>query len=223
MTSKALLVSVFVALAASVCASVNLNTDAAGGLREAQVESSKGQKLKALSMLESQLMDSGATVGLETQDWDHSDAVRQGIRIWSDALGSENPFKFSTSAKRPDILVKFVTTLQSEGDIQGKVDIDRQFFWGGHAHGYHVVSTVYVCDTTEGGRPLSEAEVREVVAHELGHVLGLDDNPQTQGLMGPFVPGEPRTTASDDEINTVLNYRADLRDAIQRVESALTG
>ena len=113
------------------------------------------------------------------------------------------------------ILVKFVNAIDSGGDVQGQVEATRMLHWGSTVS-YKIEGTLLVRRTT-GRRALTEDEMTEVVAHELGHLLGLDDADECAGLMGPFVAGRPRLKPSKNEVNAVVNYRLDLHAAIAKL------
>lgn len=182
--------------------------------------SAGGARGKQLATLKSYLLTDPVTVGLdageEDADW-KQDAIRSGIQVWNDSI-PDSPFVLAKPGEKPMIAVRFVNGIGSSGDVQGQVESTRYLRWGSQVS-YRIEATLQVKVST-GRRQLRDVEFTEVVAHELGHVLGLDDNSECVGLMGPFVPGHARPAPSREEIRAVLDYRDQLRDAIAKLGPA---
>jgi hypothetical protein len=177
---------------------------------------SAGARGKQIATLESYLLTQQVTVGLDpndTSDW-KADSIQQGLQIWSDAV-PDNPFVLARPGQKPMVVVKFVNSIASGGDVQGQVEATRMLHWG-NSVSYKIEATLLVRRTT-GRRELRQDEITEVIAHELGHLLGLDDAEDCVGLMGPFVPGHARVKPSRAEVDAVLDYRDQLRDAIAKL------
>ncbi|HWA82358.1 MAG TPA: hypothetical protein VG820_02920 [Fimbriimonadaceae bacterium] len=176
-----------------------------------------GARGKQLATLESYLLSNSVTVGLDPSDdadW-KADSIDAGLRVWADAL-SDSPFRIAKPGQKPMIVVKFVDSIDSGGDVQGQVEATRTLHWGSSVS-YQINGTLLVRRTT-GRRDLRPDELTEVVAHELGHLLGLDDAQECVGLMGPFVSGRPRLKPSKEEVDAVVNYREELRSAIAKLD-----
>lgn len=177
---------------------------------------SAGARGKQLATLQSYLLAQPVTVGIDPSDqgdW-KTESILKGIQIWSDAL-EDSPFVLARPGQKPMVVVKFVNSIETGGDVQGQVEATRMLHWG-NAVSYKIEATLLIRRTT-GRRELREDEISEVVAHELGHLLGLDDAEECVGLMGPFVPGHARVRPSREELNAVLDYRDQLRTAISRL------
>lgn len=211
------------ALCASVllCASLlapagGLITPEAASVVHANPGKNAGARGKQLATLQSYLLTDAVTVGLDPgqdDDW-KSDSIGAGLRVWADAI-NDSPFRLAPQGQKPMIVVKFVDSIDSGGDVQGQVEATRLLRWGSSVS-YKIEGTLLVRKTT-GRRDLRPDELTEVVAHELGHLLGLDDAGECVGLMGPFVPGHPRMKPSKEELNAVIEYRSELRDAIAKL------
>lgn len=175
-----------------------------------------GERGKQLATLQSYLLSNPVTVGIEpgTSPGGQGNAIRDGLAVWSDALG-DSPFVEAQPGTKPMVVIKFVRNIRGPGDIQGQVEATRYLKWG-PVVGYRLEATMLVKETT-GDRDLTNEELVEVVAHELGHLLGLDDANRCDGLMGPFVAGSPRTKPSRAEVDAVVAYRRQLRAAIDRL------
>lgn len=144
-----------------------------------------------------------------------SSTVSRGIQTWTERLG-ESPFAFTKSDK-PDIKVVFVSDIESGDDVQGQVHCLRQVAWGRKGSSYRIKGTILIRDNVDG-RQLDSSEKTAVIEHELGHVLGLDDDENPSHLMGPFVAGQPVDGPTEDEVETVQEFRSEVRDALNRIE-----
>lgn len=190
---------------------------------EAMSDLSRDQGQCALAKLESLLMKQPVSVGIDTttlpfQSKLFGDALKQGMSIWSSAI-ADSPFVPAAGAARPMVLVKFVDKMDnpSDGDLQGLIEAQHEYRWSTSFHSNKLVSTMYIVYHTDG-RTLTQNEMAEVVAHELGHLLGLTDNDAPKGLMGPFVAGYPRLAPSTAEVTAVNDFRQTLRDSIAKAE-----
>lgn len=180
----------------------------------------------ALAKLESMLMVDEVSIGIDTQNLPkdakgYTDSVQKGISIWCDAL-PDCPYRMVNNAREhPAVLVKFVKSLDEKGaDLQGMIKAQHEFRWTGSKHASTLTCTLYVvyrCDS----RNLSHTEAAEVVAHELGHLLGLGDADVEDGLMGPFIAGHPRLRPSEAELEALVQLRQTVRAEIDKIEDQL--
>lgn len=212
---KALAAVILLCAAIFVPAS-GLISDEASNVIRMQSPRTAGARGKQLATLRSYLLTDKVTVGLdpdEPSSWGTS-SIARGIQVWADAL-ADSPFVLAAPGEKPMVVVRFVDSIDGTGDIQGQVEATRMLHWGSSV-GYKIEGVLQVCRST-GRRDLREDELTEVVAHELGHLIGLADVNECVGLMGPFVPGRPRLRPSREELDAVLGYRDQLRAAIARL------
>ena len=177
----------------------------------------------ALARLDGLLMPSTISVGIDPttvpqEPNDFLSGVKGGIQLWTSAL-KDSPFQFSSFGESPMLVVKFVDHVKNSGDVQGMIQARREFSWNSRTYQSKVTGTIYVVQKT-GGRLLTRDEVVEVVAHELGHLFGLDDVEGNEGLMGAFVGGEPRPYLDPAERDVVVAFRRMLRDKMSEVQQA---
>jgi hypothetical protein len=212
---KALVASLLLCCALLASASGLISAEAASVLR-INPGKTAGARGRQLATLHSYLLTQSVTVGLDSNedaDW-KSDSIQRGLQVWSDAL-PDSPFVLARPGQKPMVVIRFVDSIISGGDVQGQVEATRMLHWGTTVS-YKIEGLVLIRKST-GRRDLREDELTEVVAHELGHLLGLDDVENCVGLMGPFVPGKARLKPSKDELSAVLEYRDQLRQAISRL------
>jgi hypothetical protein len=182
-------------------------------LHSAIADAESGNRGRAEASLASLLMAKGVTIGMEYPGA-MAGAVEHGIRVWRSRL-EDCPFRFVTGSKA-DVKIKFVDAISSEGDVQGQIRVRRLFRWGSGGPSYRVEGAILVCRYVEG-RALSQPEVAAVVEHELGHLLGLDDDERPGMLMGPFVAGEPVDGPSEQEVDKVADFRSAVRHTLYAI------
>jgi hypothetical protein len=206
------------ALAAFVAASSLINDEAMNTYRRAIEEK---HKPKATALLRGLLLSS-VSVGVDAStipgdDYDWEDGVSKGIDVWSEAL-DDSPFVLAKRGEKPDVIVKFVRRIEDSDHAQGLIKAQRHFYWQGSQAGGRVTGTIYV-RTDVGRRWISGDEVSRVISHELGHLLGLDDDRKGTGVMGDFIAGRGRKGPSQSELDSVFEFRQMLRQALKDTAS----
>lgn len=208
----------FFPLALPAGAFTSLSANARGTLAAATAMKGRGHKAAAMAVLESLLLGT-AKIGVApganaTENAALTDAASRAVAVWGNAL-ADSPFAMARPQEKANVTVQLVDDLGNGGDTQGKV-VARRDFYVGNGHGFHLTAHVYVKRTVLGRR-LTEDELTGVVAHELGHLLGLDDDLEPRGLMGPFVPGRPRLEPVRTEVESVQHYRQTVRQSLARL------
>ncbi len=196
---------------------VDLSSDTRTAYAKAADAAPKDPML-ALVRLECLLMPNPVSVGVDkgtipSGSQGFLDGVRQGLSAWS-YLG-DSPYKLSEMSEA-QLVVKFVDSVPNRAHAQGMIDAKRQYRWSHTVHEYRVYGTMYIVRKT-GERLLSRDEVGLVVAHELGHLLGLGDVSDPNMLMGPFYAGKRQTGPTADERTYVQDFRAVLREGIKKL------
>ena len=192
-----------------------INREALGTYRRAVLEKNQ---TKATALLRGLLL-ANVAIGIDAttvpdghDDW--AEAVREGIGVWSEAI-EDSPFELARQGERPSIVVKFVSEIDGDDDLQGLVRAQRHFYWKDGQSGGRVDGVILVRKVS-GRRLLTAAEVSRVVTHELGHILGLDDDPDGPGVMADFEPGPGIRSPSNDEVSAIQDFRGMLRAAMRR-------
>ncbi len=202
-------------LAAIVAASSLINDEAMSTYRRAMEETNKP---KATALLRGLLLSS-VSVGIDQttligDDYDWEGGVRLGLESWSNSI-SDSPFTLARKGDKPDILIKFVRQIENSDHAQGLIKAQRHFYWQGNQSGARVTGIIYI-RTDVGRRWISGDEVSRVVAHELGHLLGLDDDHDGSGIMGDFIAGRGLKQPSRAELDSVRDFRQKVRQALNQ-------
>lgn len=187
-------------------------------------EASQNKHRPALARLESLLLKNPVTVAVDQKtvpagaDY-FNEAVSQGVNVWSKHL-PDSPFSFINAEQQPAVTVRFVKALNAGEDLQGLIEAKHEFRWSSRSHESRVTATLYVVHSVDR-RLLKSEEVSQVVAHELGHLLGLSDTTHGNGLMGAFDPWHPVCEPTESELRAVREFRLMLKDDIARIEKRL--
>lgn len=174
---------------------------------------------RVLAELKSFLMDQPVTVGIDPRyaTAEQERALSLAIDMWQEAL-HDSPFVIARPNEKPHVIIRFIDRIPGEPSLQGQIEMDRRFNWGKNSHSYRVTAEMDVRDNVRG-RMLYTEELGSVIAHELGHLLGLDDVHDARSLMGPFVAGRSSISITRPELEAVKAYRQALKDRIRSFEA----
>jgi Zn-dependent protease with chaperone function len=204
------------AAAALVCASSLINEEAMSTYKRAVEEASKNRP-KSTALLRGLLLSS-VTIGIDRSSmpddaYDWEDGVLAGINVWENAI-EDSPFRMAKAGEKPDVTIQFTDKIENNNEVQGLIKAQRHFYWQGSQSGARVSGTIFIRTTASRNRYLSRDEISRVLAHELGHLLGLDDDRKGNGIMGDFVPGKGLKEPSREELDSVLDFRKMVRLAL---------
>jgi hypothetical protein len=133
-------------------------------------------------------------------------ALDQATQLWEDTIYGQ--VDFAESADQPSIRVYFQDSVVSKG---------REV--GGHAKWTRTVSSmfgdvkselraeIWVRTRQPNGRPMTLAQLKHVIAHEFGHLLGLSDSSRVGDIMGPLDLGRPAERPSFEEVVALRSLR----------------
>jgi hypothetical protein len=114
-----------------------------------------------------------------------------------------------------DVVVKFVDAIEDRGtDTLGLIKLQKSFRWSSKQREVKFKGTISIVRSAPGGR-LTQAEIRDVAMHEIGHLLGLADTAQAGVLMGPMERGKPLSKPTIQETGDVKTIRKVLRQKLQ--------
>ena len=197
-----------------------ISTDCLDSLRRFSQAADEGDLVRARAGLKALLVSGTIPVQIDATGLGHQNvsmfetATRRGIAMWSSYL-PETRFSFSEESNQCLIKVNFVDHLSGDHETQGVITVSRSICTSLNNETYKLKAEISVLKWV-GSRLLTEDEATEVISHELGHLVGLDDHTQKNGIMGPFVPGRPRLKLSWEEIEMLQNYRSAIKDSLMR-------
>lgn len=107
---------------------------------------------------------------------------------WTKALGNTITFKSITDPDKADMVIRFKpSVLMGNEEVAGYVNWKRTLEAdGGKVQTVNFKSLLQIRTINLDGNPMPPECIRHEVAHEVGHVLGLDDSDTTGDLMGPL-------------------------------------
>lgn len=206
------------ALAVSTSVSADLPAEVHPSFRASLVEAIEADQQRdyqlSLALLHGIFYKDGVTIRLKNANGSaiskaQDQAVDSAVSVWKDALGKDCPIRITTDAGA-DVTVLFVDKVpRNSPDALGLIDLRKEYRWTKRKYEISISGTIYV-QTAYEKRALSVRESAEVIAHEFGHLLGLDDLASPGQLMGPFVFDRPVDGPQPHESYAVqvLRYQA---------------
>lgn len=150
----------------------------------------------SLALMHGVLYNSGVKIKLKAANGKPiTKSAEQGLNsalaAWQDVLGKENPIKIVGADQESDLTLQFVDKVPSRSnDTLGLIELRKEYSWNRSRYETKVSGTIYI-QTNYEGRTLTAAQFSEVIAHELGHLLGLNDLAESGQLMGPMIFEKP--------------------------------
>ncbi|MBX3096390.1 MAG: hypothetical protein KF812_05965 [Fimbriimonadaceae bacterium] len=182
----------------------------------------------ALALLEGSLYTEGVRVAVEGDHAERRAIVSEAIAEWSRVLEGDNPVRLVSANEDYDLLVRYVTEMPTGGSAcssehdhsLGLIKLQKRYRWNRAVREVTISGGIYVSLRPRGGA-LSRAEQLDVILHELGHLLGLDDRNQVGPLMGPLERGNPSGHPAADEVRSIVTFRRLVRDRISVINTVL--
>lgn len=183
----------------------------------------------ALALLEGAIYPDGVRIAVEGDNAERRAIVRAALDEWTRVLGGDNPARLVSVNEDHDIKVRYVTEMPKSGSARcsegtdhslGLIHLQKRYRWNRSVHELTVSGTIYVSLRPRGGA-LSRGEQVDVIMHELGHLLGLDDRDEVGPLMGPLERGNPSGRPAKDEIESVISLRRMVRDRLSVIQTVL--
>jgi hypothetical protein len=174
---------------------------------------------RAMAMLELLLVPEKTEVSVDLSGLPESvrDRFKQGFErgfnLWDRALGKDFPFELRfTDQIRLGIEARVVDRIDGDYHQMGELFVTRRVSWSKRTHRAELTGTLKISRYSRPGRLLSAEEVTHIVAHELGHALGLGDTESVREIMGPVLIGRPFARLTADEVRRVRSIRESIRE-----------
>lgn len=169
----------------------------------------------SLALLHGVIYQGGVKVAVDSRYPAPNAAAKEGIgralKAWEDALGSDDPIRLVSDNDAPEIRIQFVDKVPRSGhDALGLIELKKEYRWNRSRYETIVSGTIYIQTHFERS-PLDAIQFSEVIAHELGHLLGLEDMPNTGQLMGPMLLEKPVVQPNRREVGAVQFVRNQAR------------
>ena len=139
--------------------------------------------------------------------------LKQATDAWNSGL-NQTVFRLVENDSPADADVKMVEKIVPSDDLQGQIQALT-------APDGKITAKVFVCRQNEG-QALSSSEVGEVLTHELGHMIGLDDAPDGvpagEYIMSSFDPDHPVLRPSAEEVQAIEELRSRIKTQLSLME-----
>lgn len=139
------------------------------------------------------------------------------LRMWEDASQGLVRWHLSTP-ENAQVRMSFVGAAQYEHrHVAGRATWSRAVQQLGDSYFATLRADIAIGLQDPTGAPLSLPAIRHVMAHELGHVIGLDDSPMSGSIMGRLDPQAPAHALSADdeaELNSLHTVVRDVQTAL---------
>ncbi len=139
-------------------------------------------------------------------------AFSEAAKMWEEALGGEVAFVL-VSNHEADLKVGYRPKVKVYGEeVAGHATWSREVQTvGASAFGYKVRGEIMLRTQDRDGKDLSHEAMMNTAAHELGHILGLEDSPRDGDIMSTLRIERPITRPSADELGRLREVRASAR------------
>jgi len=138
-------------------------------------------------------------------------AFEDAVALWERALGKDWDLTEAADGQPAEVQVTFQPDCQQNGaEVAGYVTWRRRVITdpNGSPH-MDMTADVRVRTIRPDGSAMQLEHMRHTSAHELGHVLGLDDSPFYGDIMGPLDLNHPVTDFEAAELDNLRAVRAE--------------
>jgi predicted Zn-dependent protease len=212
-----------VALASNGPLPQSASIDTRNAIEKADAAFVDGDRQLALALYKGSLLASEVKIAVDQETLDHDDqyrAVYYALQVWHKELNGDFPVVLVDRVEDADVVVKFVDSIPERGaDALGLIQIEKSYRWSKSMHSVKCKGSISIVRSAVGGR-LTFGEMRDVVMHEIGHLLGLGDIEKTGVLMGPLERGKPLSRPTTAEVEDVKSLRQTLRSKIRNAEAS---
>ena len=190
------------------------SSDLKGAIEKADAALVTGDRHLALALYEGSLYPTDVKLAFDRDSVETNrqiSAVTSALDVWREELDGDFPFSLVNDVKDADVVVRFVDSIPERGeDTLGLIKIEKNYRWSRSFHSFTCKGAILIVRSCDG-EWLSQSETRDVVMHEIGHLLGLADSPDVGLLMGPLERGKPLLRPTPGETEDVKALRRTLR------------
>jgi hypothetical protein len=184
----------------------------------------KGNTVRSLIGLRAMLLDGGITVAVDPsipkeRQSDAVVAIDLAVKHWNQWLG-EKLFRYTSKVESANLKVSFANYLNRgfEQQCLGQINFKRELKISPEPSTFTVSGSIQVI-RRQDGNTLDSNQIGEVITHELGHMLGLDDTTNATGIMGTYEKGKPRQLISREELESLVLYRGIISAVVGRIST----
>lgn len=182
-----------------------------------------GEPHKALAMLELLLIPPNTEVHADYSSLPaevrntFKTGVERGFEMWREVLGNDFPFRL-THNEKAKVKIKFMEKVIPEQDnCKGEIRSKRRIQWNKEVHYVEFMADLLVAKYSSKKYWMTSGEVAQIVAHELGHAMGLGHPKGIGMVMGPVILGDPVTQVQPTEAESLLVFRRIVRNIADRI------
>lgn len=136
----------------------------------------------------------------------YRNALSGALALWENALG-QKLFEVTYTGVA-DVTMHFKPNVANNGtDVCGHTAWARGIIGTGSQARAVLTADVQVRTFQPSGIPMTFDQVRACIAHELGHVLGLDDSASEGDIMAPMNLKRPAVSIRPEEIRSLVSAR----------------
>ncbi len=140
-------------------------------------------------------------------------ALLRATQMWSDALGNEVRFEWCDRPEEADVEIEYTTPVLWNGaPVGGTIEWKRRVVIRGEVAEASTHAKIRVGIKDPRGGDMPEAHLTHICAHELGHVLGLQDSPEEEGVMSRLNLSRPAREISPAERQALLRFRTQAKE-----------
>lgn len=189
-----------------------------------------GQWDEAEARMDMVLMRAPVAISLDTKGMTLAEqlsaekALNKAVALWQSEVGDAVSISIVPKAMA-NVRINWTAGQVAGGRCAGHAVWSRQVWSSGGQWRSEFSADIDLAMRGIDGEQLSDATLTQAAAHELGHVLGLDDSGRRGDLMGPVRPSQPVRGLSDREHDAYFDLRSEA-DALSNIcalrRSALT-
>jgi predicted Zn-dependent protease len=139
---------------------------------------------------------------------DASRAAQGAIEYWNSTIGGGSLTVVETAAEAQVKIVYRREVILRGVQVGGYCSQSRSVTANGTGEATsEYYATIFARYDMPGGRRLSAASLQNIVAHEIGHVYGLNDCTEPGHLMSALDPSNPKFDLHADEMTALRNLR----------------